>query len=119
MPSSSLEDRKEVQDSRFDSLLTGVKKESFYWLTKTIAHTKGFPRKWKQIRHVEKGYSVKTKSTVSFSSFYLWSILETGHCVCLEVVSIFPPLVPVKKKTLQKAKKVFKVSLLSLSKDLT
>ena len=31
-------------------------------------------------------------------------ILETGHCVCLEVVSIFPPFVLV-KKTLQKAKK--------------
>ena len=45
-----------------------------------------------------------------------WSILETGHCVCLEVVSIFPPFVLV-KKTLQKAKKLFKVSLLSLSKD--
>ena len=25
------------------------------------------------------------------------SILETGHCVCLEVVSIFPPFVLVKK----------------------
>ena len=46
----------------------GVKKESFYWLTKTIAHNKGFPRKWKQIRHVEKVYLVKTKSAVSFSS---------------------------------------------------
>ena len=44
------------------------KKESFYWRTKTIAHNKGFPRKWKQIRHVEKVYSVKTKSTVTFSS---------------------------------------------------
>ena len=48
--------------------LTGVKKESFYWCTKTIAHNKGFPRKYKQIRHVGKVYSVKTKSTVSFSS---------------------------------------------------
>ena len=34
-----------VQDARFDSHLTGVKKESFYWRTKTIAHNKGFPRK--------------------------------------------------------------------------
>ena len=42
--------------------------------------------------------------------------METGHCVCLEVVSIFAPFVLV-KKTLQKAKKLFKVSLLSLSKD--
>ena len=33
-------DRKQVQDARFDSHLTGVKKESFYWLTKTIAHDK-------------------------------------------------------------------------------
>ena len=39
--------------------------------------------------------------------------------MCLEVVSIFPPLILVKKKkkTLQKAKKLFKVSLLSVSKD--
>ena len=64
MFSSCLGDRKQVQDARFDSHLTGVKKESFYWRTKTIAHNKGFPR----IRHVEKVYSVKTKSTVSFSS---------------------------------------------------
>ena len=36
-------DRKQVQDARFDSHLTGVKKESFHWLTKTIHHiTKGF-----------------------------------------------------------------------------
>ena len=48
--------------------LTGVKKESFYLPTKTIAHNKGFPRKKIQIRHVEKVYSVKTKSTVSISS---------------------------------------------------
>ena len=27
-----------------------------------------------------------------------WSILETGHFVCLEVVSIFLPFVLVKKK---------------------
>ena len=93
-----------------------------YWLTKTIARNKGFPRKWKQICLVEKVYLVKTKSAVSFSFLmWRWSILETGHCVFLEVVSIFPPLVLVKKKkkkkTPQKAKKLFKVSLLSLSKD--
>ena len=45
MASSSLGDRKQVQDARFDNHLTGVKKESFYWLMKTKAHTKGFPRK--------------------------------------------------------------------------
>ena len=68
MASSCLGDRKQVQDARFDSHLTGVKKERFYWRTKTIAH-KGFPRKKKQIRHVsEKVYSVKTMRTVSFSS---------------------------------------------------
>ena len=48
---------------------------------------------------------------------YRWSILETGHSVCLEVVSIFPPFVLVKKHC-KKAKKLFKVSFLSLSKDL-
>ena len=69
MAPSSLGDQKQVQDARFDNHLTGVKKESFYWLTKTAAHNKGFPRKGKQIHHVEKVYLVKTKSAVSFSSF--------------------------------------------------
>ena len=68
MASSSLGDRKQVQDARFDSHLTGVKKRKIYWLTKTIAHNKGFPRRRKQIRHVQKVYWVKTKSTESFSS---------------------------------------------------
>ena len=68
MASSIFGDRKQVQDARFDNHLTRVKKESFYWLTKTIAHNKGFPRKWKEIRHVEKFYLVKTKSAVSFNS---------------------------------------------------
>ena len=40
MASSSLGDRKQVQDARFDNHLTGVKKESFYWLTKTRAFNK-------------------------------------------------------------------------------
>ena len=35
-----------------------------------------------------------------------WSILETGHCVCLEVVSIFLPFVLVKKNT-PKGKEAF------------
>ena len=68
MVSSSLGDRKQVQDTRFDNHLTGVKKESFYWLSKTIAHNKEVPRESKQIRHVEKVYLVKTKSAVSSSS---------------------------------------------------
>ena len=42
MASSSLADWKQVQDARFDSHLIGVKKESFYWLTKTIAHNNIF-----------------------------------------------------------------------------
>ena len=45
LASSCLGDQKQVQDARFDSHLTGVKKKSFYWRTKTIAHNKGFPRK--------------------------------------------------------------------------
>ena len=45
MASYCLGDRKQVQDARFDCHLTGVKKESFHWRTKTIAHNKGFPRK--------------------------------------------------------------------------
>ena len=44
MSSSSLGNRKHVHDARFDNHLTGVKKESFYWLTKTIAYNKVFPR---------------------------------------------------------------------------
>ena len=42
MASSCLGDRKQVQDARSDSHLTGVKKESFYWSTKTIEQTKAF-----------------------------------------------------------------------------
>ena len=45
MASPRLVEWEQVQDARFDSHLTGVKKESFYWRTKTIAHNKGFPRK--------------------------------------------------------------------------
>ena len=45
MASSCLGDRKHVQDAQFDSHLTVVKKESFYWRTKTIAHNNSFPRK--------------------------------------------------------------------------
>ena len=43
--------------------------------------------------------------------------METGHCVGLEVVSIFPPFVLVKQHCKTGAKKLFKVSLLSLPKD--
>jgi len=45
MASSYLGDRKQVQDARFDSHLTDIKKRSFYWRTKTIAHNKAFSRK--------------------------------------------------------------------------
>ena len=45
MASSRLGEWKQVQDTQFDSHLKGVKKESFYWRTKTITHYKGFPRK--------------------------------------------------------------------------
>ena len=68
MASSCWGDRKQVKDAGYDSHLTGVKKERFYWRKKTIAHNKSFPRKKKQIRHVKKVYSVKTKNTVSSSS---------------------------------------------------
>ena len=50
MASSCLGGRKQVQDARFDSHLTGVKKESLYWRTKTIAHNKGFPRKFAMLK---------------------------------------------------------------------
>ena len=35
-----------------------------------------------------------------------WSVLETGHCVCLEVFSIFRPFVLVKNNT-AKGKEAF------------
>ena len=43
--------------------------------------------------------------------------METGHCVFREVVFIFPPLVLVNKKKMQRQRSFFKVSLLSSSKD--
>ena len=67
MASSSFGDRKQVQDARFDNHLTGVKEESFYWLTKTIAHNR-VSEKGKTILYFEKVYLIKTKSAVSFSS---------------------------------------------------
>ena len=52
---SCLGDRKQVQNTRFDSHLTGIKKKSFLLAYEnTISHDKSFPRKWKQMRHVEK-----------------------------------------------------------------
>ena len=68
MASSRLGDRKQVQDARIDNHLTGVKKEVFIGAGKQQQITKAFRESKKQIRHVEKVYSVKTKSTVSFSS---------------------------------------------------
>ena len=47
-----------------------------------------------QMRHVEKVYSVKTKSTVNIrQAMWRWSLLKTGHSVWLEVASIFISLV--------------------------
>ena len=55
-----------------------------------------------------KDYSVKTKSTVSIQSLmFRWSPLKTGHCVWLELASIF--LLLVFEKTLQVAKKLAKM----------
>ena len=42
-PETTAEDT--LQDTRFDSHLTGVKKRRFYWLMKTLTHKRGFPRK--------------------------------------------------------------------------
>ena len=54
MASSSLGDRKQVQHARFANLLPGVKKESSYWLTKTIAHNKGFRKSENKITMLKK-----------------------------------------------------------------
>ena len=61
-------DKKLVQDKRFDSHLTGVRKfipkESFYWLHKTTAHHKGFKCKIKMQMSHDKNF-IKTKSSLS------------------------------------------------------
>ena len=96
---SCLGDRKQVQNTQFDSHLTGIKKKVFCWLTKTLYHmTKAFRESGNKFAMLKKVYSVKTKTTVSFSSRTKgWSILEAGRCVCFEVASIFPSMVSVKK----------------------
>ena len=45
MAPSCLGDGKQVQDARFERHFTAVKKERSYWVTKTVAHNKGFRRK--------------------------------------------------------------------------
>ena len=101
MASSRLGDGKQVQDVLLDNHLTGVKKESFYRLTKTIAHIKGFPRKWKQIRRLKKFIWSKLRALWVLAGVF-W---KPG--IFLEVVSIFPPLVLVKKKNTAKGKEAF------------
>ena len=96
---SCLGDRKQVQNTQFDSHLTGIKKKVFCWLTKTLYHmTKAFRESGNKCAMLKKVYSVKTKTTVSFSSRMKgWGILEEVQCVCFEVASIFPSMVSVKK----------------------
>ena len=99
---SCLGDRKQVQNTQFDSHLTGIKKNVFCWLTKTLYHmTRAFRESGNKCAMLKKVYSVKTNTTVSFSSrMNGWSILEAGQCVCcvcFEVASIFPSMVSVKK----------------------
>ena len=43
--------------------------------------------------------------------------METGHCVFLEVVSIFPPLVLVKKKNTAKGKEAFQGKFVVIVED--
>ena len=66
-----------LKDKRFDSAVIwkALEKESFYGLTKTIAHFKDFESEIKLlIPHVLNDYSVKTESAESLSSpKYLWS----------------------------------------------
>ena len=64
---SCLGDRKQVQNTQFDSHLTGIKKKFFVGLRKnTISHDKSFPRKWKQMRHVEKSLFGQNKDHCKF-----------------------------------------------------
>ena len=59
----------------------------------------GFECLKRKTTRVSPGRPRKIKSAVSFSSLMQrWSILETEHCFCLEVVPIIPPLVLVKKE---------------------
>ena len=53
-------------------------------------------------------HRVKTKSTVRIHSLvWRWSLLKTGHCVCLELASISLSLIF--EKTVQMAKKLVKM----------
>ena len=84
MASSSFWDWKQVQDARIDNHLTGVKKESFYWLTKTIAHNRGFLRKFLANLTCHEVYLVKTKSAVSFRSLNYVTLEYFGNrALCL------------------------------------
>ena len=79
MASSCLGDRK--QDARFDRHLTAVKRESFYWLTKTVAHNKRLSEKVKTkckcalLKKVQN--FVKTKSSVSVQKRKTSTILQS------------------------------------------
>ena len=66
---SCLGDRKQVQDHDLTVIWQGLKRESFYWLMKTIAHHKGFQWKWNQMRHVEKVYSTSIDSDTELQTW--------------------------------------------------
>ena len=52
--------------------------------------TKAFRESGNKCAILKKVYSVKTKTTVSFSSRMKgWSILEAGQCVCLKSLPSF------------------------------
>ena len=106
-----------VQNARFDTHLTGVQKKSFYWLTKTITYNKGFPRKWKQIFAMLKTSKLRALWVLALNVTleYFGNRTLCLYFVCLEVVSIFPPLVLVKKNT-AKGKEAFQGKFFVLSK---
>ena len=95
--------------TRYLTVIWRASKKKIFIGSRNQQHiTKGFRESENKFAMLKKFIRSKiSQSTVSFSSFQLWSSLETGHCVCLEVVSTFPPLVLVKKRNTAKGKEAF------------
>ena len=69
-----------MQDAQFDNHLTGVKEESFYWLTKTIGP---FIREKirRELDHLYEHVLFKTE-TARINGSRLISVLDSFSCKC-------------------------------------
>ena len=71
-----------MQGARFDSHLTGVKKESFYWLTKTIAHNKGFresENKFVMLKKFFFSFKLLLNTPQRYNTNVTWHCMITGR----------------------------------------